>query len=54
MKAALTEESGTWHLVGARGCGVKSNGETLDASWSKVRDRVERDTGSRCKNCHWP
>ena len=54
MKARLNDESETWHLLGARGCGVKPDGETVDASWSKIRDRVERDAGKRCKNCDWP
>jgi hypothetical protein len=54
MKAVFNDESEKWHLLGARGCGARPDGETIDASWSKIRDRVERDTGSRCKNCDWP
>lgn len=54
MKAVLNEETGTWHLLGARGCGVTPDGDTVDATWSKIRDRVERDTGNRCGNCNWP
>jgi len=54
MKAVLNEESGTWHLLGARGCGATPDGEVVDARWSEIRDRVERGTGSTCSNCHWP
>jgi hypothetical protein len=54
MKAALNEESGTWHLLGTRGCGVTPEGKTVDATWSKIRDQVERGAGDRCGNCNWP
>lgn len=54
MKAALNEESGTWHLLGAGGCGVIPEGRTIDARWSKIRDRLDREPGSRCGNCEWP
>lgn len=54
MKAAYNEDSEKWHLLGVRGCGASPDGETVDATWSKIRDRVERDTGARCKNCDWP
>ncbi len=54
MKAVQNEHTDTWHLLGARGCGARPDGETVDASWAKIRDRVERDSGSRCRNCNWP
>jgi hypothetical protein len=54
MKAVLNEESGTWHLLGTRGCGVTPEGKTVDATWSKIRDQVERGAGDRCGNCNWP
>jgi len=54
MNAVLNEESDTWHLLGTRGCGASPDGEVVDARWSEIRDRVERDTGNTCKNCHWP
>jgi hypothetical protein len=54
MLAVQNKETGTWHLVGARGCGEKPDGETVEATWSKIRDRVERDAGTRCSNCNWP
>lgn len=54
MKAVRNDDTGTWHLLGARGCGAKPDGDTVDARWSKIRDRVDRDSGQRCKNCNWP
>jgi hypothetical protein len=54
MKAVRNEASDTWHLLGARGCGASPDGQVLDARWSEIRDRVERDTGTKCGNCNWP
>lgn len=54
MKAVRNDETGTWHLIGVRGCGARPDGQTVDARWSKIRDRVDRDSGTRCKNCNWP
>jgi len=34
MKAVRNDETGTWHLLGARGCGQKPDGERLDATSS--------------------
>jgi hypothetical protein len=54
MIAVRNAATGTWHLLGSRGCGAEPDGETVDASWATVRDRVERDSGTRCGNCRWP
>jgi hypothetical protein len=54
MEVVRNEQSETWHLLGARGCGERPDGEHLDAPWPKIRDRVERDDGTRCANCQWP
>jgi len=54
MKAIRNEQSGTWHLVGSRGCGAEPDGETVEENWAEVRDRVDRDAGERCTNCRWP
>ena len=54
MQAAHNDETGTWHLLGARGCGVDPEGQHLDARWSEIRDRVERGEGTPCRNCNWP
>lgn len=54
MEAVQNEETGTWHLVGVRGCGSEPNGETIDGTWAEIRDRVNRDSGDRCANCNWP
>jgi hypothetical protein len=54
MIAVRNEETGTWHLLGARGCGADPDGERVDAGWPKVRDRVDRNAGTRCSNCNWP
>jgi len=54
MRAVRNESSGTWHLIGTRGCGTRPDGETIEAQWSKIRDRVERGEGTQCKNCNWP
>lgn len=54
MRAAQTERSGTWHLLGARGCGADPDGETVEGTWAEIRDTVDRDDGDRCRNCRWP
>ncbi|MEF8781641.1 MAG: hypothetical protein V5A39_01860 [Haloarculaceae archaeon] len=54
MIAIKNADTGTWHLLGARGCGAEPDGETVEAGWSKIRDRVDRDGGDRCSNCNWP
>jgi len=54
MKAVKNERSGTWHLVGSRGCGAEPDGEVVDGPWAEIRDRVERDEGSPCSRCRWP
>lgn len=54
MKAVKTERTGTWHLVGTRGCGAEPGGETVEGPWAEVRDRVDRSPGDRCQNCNWP
>ncbi|MFB6233200.1 MAG: hypothetical protein ABEH61_02980 [Haloarculaceae archaeon] len=54
MLAVRNPATGTWHLLGTRGCGQNPDGETVDATWSKIRDRVDRDDGDRCSNCNWP
>lgn len=54
MQVARTEASDTWHLLGARGCGASPDGEQIEARWPKIRDRVERSSGTKCANCTWP
>ena len=54
MKAVRNDNSGTWHLLGRRGCGAGPNGKTVEGTWAKVRDTVDRDSGKRCGNCNWP
>lgn len=54
MEACKNESSGTWHLLGRRGCGASPGGETLEGSWALLRDQIERDEGSQCGNCQWP
>jgi hypothetical protein len=54
MHAAQTESSGTWHLVGSRGCGADPDGETIEGPWATIRDHVDRSEGSRCSRCNWP
>jgi len=54
MKTIRNEQSGTWHLIGARGCGTEPDGETVEGNWAEVRDRVGRDSGDRCSRCNWP
>jgi hypothetical protein len=54
MEAVRNEQTGTWHLLGVRGCGADPAGETVDGTWAEIRDRVDRDTGDRCRNCNWP
>lgn len=54
MRAVQNEQTGTWHLVGTRGCGAEPEGESVEGSWAVIRDTVERDDGDRCTNCNWP
>jgi len=54
MRAAQTDTSGVWHLLGARGCGADPDGEAVEGTWAEIRDRVDRDAGERCGNCSWP
>lgn len=58
VKAVLNEASGTWHLLGARGCGIEPTGDTygavVDGSWAVIRDHVDRSDVDRCRNCRWP
>jgi len=54
MRAARTESTGTWHLLGARGCGTEPDGERVEGTWAVIRDTVDRDEGTRCRNCRWP
>lgn len=54
MKAMQNERTGTWHLVGARGCGAEPEGDVVEGAWAEIRDRVERDGSNRCSNCRWP
>lgn len=54
MEAVRNADSATWHLIGTRGCGAKPDGETVEGTWAEVRDRVDRDSGTRCRNCNWP
>jgi hypothetical protein len=54
MKAVRNEDTGTWHLVGARGCGADPDGERVEGTWAGIRDRVDRSAADRCGNCNWP
>ncbi|PSP81895.1 hypothetical protein BRC83_10650 [Halobacteriales archaeon QS_1_68_17] len=54
MEAIKNPRTGTWHLLGSRGCGSDPDGERVSGSWAEIRDRVERDAGDRCRNCNWP
>lgn len=54
MEARQTEGTGTWHLLGSRGCGATPEGEAVSGTWAEIRDRVDRDAGDRCRNCRWP
>jgi hypothetical protein len=54
MKAAQTPASGTWHIIGSRGCGTEPDGDTVEGTWAEIRDRVDRDAGDRCSHCRWP
>lgn len=54
MRAVKNAQSGTWHLLGTRGCGAEPDGESVEGNWAVIRDRVERDEGGRCENCRWP
>lgn len=54
MKVVKNDSSGTWHLVGSRGCGSEPDGERVEGSWAVIRDRVTRDEGPRCSHCRWP
>lgn len=54
MRARQNANTGTWHLVGARGCGAEPTGDVVEGNWAEIRDRVDRDPGDRCGNCRWP
>jgi len=54
MRAARNDETGTWHLLGRRGCGATPEGVRVEGSWAAIRDRVERDDATACGNCRWP
>ncbi len=54
MRAVQNEGTGTWHLIGARGCGAEPDGETAEGNWAVIRDTVDRDAGDQCSNCNWP
>jgi hypothetical protein len=54
MRAVQNDRTGTWHLLGARGCGTTPGGKTVDGTWAEIRDQVDRDAGARCTNCNWP
>jgi hypothetical protein len=54
MRASKNDRSGTWHLLGSRGCGADPDGPTVTGSWAEIRDRVDRDDATRCGNCRWP
>jgi hypothetical protein len=54
MEAARNEGTATWHLIGTRGCGEDPAGDRLEGTWAAIRDHVERDAGTKCRNCQWP
>lgn len=54
MQAVRNAQTGTWHLVGSRGCGAEPDGERVEGNWAEIRDHVDRDGGGRCSNCRWP
>lgn len=54
MEVVRNDATGTWHLLGARGCGAEPDGERVEGNWAVVRDSVDRDSGDRCGNCRWP
>lgn len=58
MDAVKNERSGTWHLVGSRGCGVDPTGaaygDVVTGNWATLRDTVSRDDGESCRRCRWP
>ncbi|MFB6353783.1 MAG: hypothetical protein ABEJ92_06825 [Halobacteriales archaeon] len=58
MEAVLNESTGTWHLLGSRGCGVDpagdAFGEVVAGNWAEIRDAVDRHEGTRCRRCRWP
>jgi len=54
MEAVQNEETGTWHLLGTRGCGAEPDGDRAEGNWAEIRDRVTRDPGDPCRNCNWP
>ncbi|MFB6198446.1 MAG: hypothetical protein ABEI52_09300 [Halobacteriaceae archaeon] len=47
MKARRNENTGTWHLIGRRGCGTDPDGEMIEGNWAEIRDRVDRDAHER-------
>jgi hypothetical protein len=54
MNAVKNETTDTWHLIGNRGCGAEPDGERATGNWATIRDRVDRDSATRCQNCSWP
>jgi len=54
MDAQRNDDTGTWHLVGTRGCGVDPDGRHVSGSWAEIRDAVARGDGDRCSHCDWP
>jgi len=54
MQAAKNGTTGTWHLIGTRGCGANPDGDAIEDTWAMIRDQVDRDAGTRCSNCNWP
>lgn len=58
MEAVRNDRTDTWHLLGSRGCGVDPTGaaydEVFEGTWAELRDRVERDVGTKCRRCRWP
>lgn len=58
MEAVRNDRTGTWHLIGSRGCDVDPSGaaygDVVDGNWAEIRDRVDRDEGDRCRRCRWP
>jgi hypothetical protein len=58
MEAVRNDETGVWHLLGSRGCGVDGDGDAygkvVDGNWAVIRDTVDRNEGTRCRRCRWP
>lgn len=54
MEVVQNDRTGTWHLVGSRGCWVEPNGETVEEDWAAIQDYVDDSAGDRCSRCNWP